>query len=437
LSLRHIATRPLLLAAAVAAGAASTGCADALHAFGPTDAEARVNAEQFFGGIAVRFDSITRDARYQRARTRFSGNFLAPSALYADTSLWSSRTATDRTLLSQGRFSGTSYDFSARPTVPMPTALGESRHRMTLINRDKGMYGWETQVDMALGPMRASMIEDVMTALVGSVGTRTEAQIRSDYTIAAAKSTNALGRAFSIEHLRVTPGADGARLVDLAIRVRPDLARPRFPRFAQFLEKYIATSAYDLALTDKRGAQWVLATAKENRLTVMLREIDGRFVPLQGPIRAIPDTLRLTGKASAHGAFATVHINAIDAEFVIVRSPTERAWRIRWNHEPQWDFPLSVNRFVSGPLRTPFQGDGVLFSLGFRDGPTGQLTLHREINGTFQETRLIRWMGSLAGSVFGDWEGPVEPEASRFIADAFFGLRDDATNLPMHKPPRP
>jgi hypothetical protein len=426
-----LVARRIVPAVALCAAIAATGCTEPLRAFGATEVEAKSHAEAMFASIGTRFDSVTRDAHDNRSRLRFAGNFLAPSGIFADTSVWTSSRENERTFVSHGKLNGRVYEFSARGNTPLPTVAGESRHHMTLISRGHDQYTWDTGVEMAMGPMRAASAEEIVTALVAS------AAAKPDWTTTSPRSTAAIGRGFAIQRLHATPAADGSQTVELELRLHPELLKPKFPRFGQFLEKFIGTSGFDLQLTDKRGAQWVLFAAKKNIITLKLREIGGHFAPLQGPIRPIPDSLRLVGSATAHGAFATVGINDIDGEFIITRTPNERAWTIRLDHEPRWDFPLSMNRLVSGPLRTPFQGEGVTYQIGFRDGANGQLIQHRAVKGTFQETRLIRWMGSLAGSVFSDWGGPVEPEANRFIADVFLGLRDDATAYFVAHPAAP
>jgi hypothetical protein len=135
--------------------------------------------------------------------------------------------------------------------------------------------------------------------------------------------------------------------------------------------------------------------------------------------------LLLGGSLYARGGWAGVEINRIAADFTLERTGARRGFTLRWRTPPQWGFPFSVDRLIAGSLRAPFEGEGVIVAFGVEDGPQGQLLLVRRLAGQFQESRLVRWMGALAGSVFGSWTGKVEPDANRFLQEAFAALRDD------------
>lgn len=408
---------------AVVCTAFAVGCGDVPSAFGPDASQARTNAAQFFGGLASSFAPSRYDAKYAAARTRISANFLAPDALWRDTTLWSTTVGTERQLHSRAWFTGTTYDQVAVPAMPaLPAALGESRHRIALAALGQGRFAWDARVEWALGPGRAAGYE----RLVGLLGLAATASPVSAWEAALPRSTRAVGRLVTVDTVRADRARDGTALVTYVIRFVPARAKASFPELSDFVERYIVRSAFDLALRDARGTRWMEAVAKEGVVRIRLRTAPtGALVPLVGAGTTLPDQLQLVGSLYARGGWAGVEINKIVADMTLQRAGTRRGLALHWRTEPSWGFPFSVDRLIAGSLRAPFEGDGVIVEFGVEDGAQGQLLLVRRLAGQFQESRLVRWMGSLAGSVFGSWTGRVEPDANRFLTEMFGALRED------------
>jgi hypothetical protein len=414
----------LVSAACVGAlGLGLAACGDVPTAFGPDAAQARTNATQLFGGLAASFAPSRYDAKYAAARQRFSANFLAPDALWRDTSLWSTTVGNERQLHSRAWFTGSTYDQVALPApAAPPVALGETRHRIALQSLGQGRFAWDARVEWALGPGRAAGFEQ----LVGLLGLAAGQAPVATWEAALPRTTRALSRLVTVDTARADRGRDGTQLVTYVLRFVPARARAGFPELADFVEKFIGRSAFDLALRDARGARWMEATAKAQVVRIRLRVApSGALVPLVGAGAALPDTLQLVGSLYARGGWAGVEITRIVADFVLQRAGGRRGLALRWHTEPEWGFPFSVDRLIAGSLRAPFEGEGVVVEFGVEDGAQGQLLLVRRLAGHFQESRLVRWMGSLAGSVFGSWTGRVEPDGNRFLTEMFAALRDD------------
>lgn len=409
------------LSAALQVGAA--GCGDVPGAFGTDAAQSRTNAAQVFGGLAASFAPSRYDAKYDAARQRFSANFLAPDALWRDTSLWSQTVGNERLLHSRAWFTGTTYTQVALPAAgPVPVALGETRHRIALASLGQGRFAWDARVEWALGPGRAAGFE----RLVGLLGLAAGHAPTAAWEAALPRTTRAVARLVTVDTVRADRARDGTMLVTYVLRFVPARARSAFPELADFVERFIGRSAFDLALRDARGARWLEATAREQVVRIRLRVApSGALVPLVGTGAALPDDLQLVGSIYARGGWAGVEINRIVADFQLQRSGARRGLAIRWRTEPEWGFPFSADRLIAGSLRAPFEGDGVIVEFGVEDGPQGQLLLVRRLSGRFQESRLVRWMGALAGSVFGSWTGRVEPDGNRFLSEMFGALRDD------------
>src|SRR5687768_11988679 len=234
---------------------AASGCRDVGPAFGPSIPTARANAEGLFGGIAQRFTNVQRNPKFAHARGRLGKHALTPSAIYSDTSVWTTMgTDATRTVNVDGEFSGNRYLFSARPGITRANEPGDSRHIMVLRKIDDDEFEWYTNVDIAAGSITGDDIANVISALLKSAEDRTPAAMRADYRESFPRATASLGRLLTLDTLKAVEDPDGATTITLGIRLRPDRIRATMPAFAAYLDKYAAESRYRTVITDKRGS---------------------------------------------------------------------------------------------------------------------------------------------------------------------------------------
>ena len=144
----------------------------------------------------------------------------------------------------------------------------------------------------------------------------------------------------------------------------------------------------------------------------------------------MPDTLQIHVDALARISFFTVGVTNMQGEFVHTSTARERGWTMHFAKEPEWHLPLITERLLRSPLRRPFEGKGVHFSLGFRTGPDNQTLLTREIDVTVRESAIMRFLGNLGFTAMSDFAGNVEDEESRFLAEAMAAFRADVAALP-------
>jgi hypothetical protein len=114
-------------------------------------------------------------------------------------------------------------------------------------------------------------------------------------------------------------------------------------------------------------------------------------------------------------------------ELVHVRhGETENSWVVTARREPQWDFPLAMARLIRAPLRRPFAGDGSLFRVGVRSDGSGQTVIVRQVRLTVQESAILRFLNSLSGAAFSEFEDRVDREENAWLRELFAGMRADA-----------
>jgi hypothetical protein len=215
------------------------------------------------------------------------------------------------------------------------------------------------------------------------------------------------------------------------------------PAFAAYVDKWIHPSKMALALTDPRGAdggargaRWLDLRLVDDRLTIRLRtRADGELLAIEGPARAMPDTVQLRTDARVHYLMFDVGVSALAGEMTAIRGPRERGWAVRWRRAPNWHLPLGVRHLVSGTLDRPFEQEGMLLRLSLRDGTPGQTQLARRFDVAIKESAIVRWLGGLGSKAMDDFAGRAEAEENRFTADLLFALRADLTaTLPTTAP---
>jgi hypothetical protein len=391
---------------------------------------ARSNAEQVFGGIAQRFTNVYRDPKFQAARGKLGKNALTPSAIFNDTSVWSSMGSDNtRTATVEGEYRNGRYTFTEKPTITQADAPGDARHTMILRRLSEDEFDWYTNVDIAMGGISAKDMQNVISALMKSAEHRSPAAIRADYSESFPRTVAALGRLFTLDSLQSTTDADGATTIYLGWKITPEKMRSAFPAFADYLNKYSKNSTARSVVFDKRGVRWLETTAENNYMTLKIRSINGHFAPFSGPIRPIPDELTLDSEFATRILIFNIGFRKLVGDVNVIDSEHEKGWFIRYTKEPDWRLPSAVSVFIKTPLRRPFKAPGAMFRLALQDSPGKQSILGRRTSATVQESAILRFLNRLSGTAMGDFVGKAEVEENRFSAEAFNAMRLDSRAL--------
>lgn len=419
-------TQALIVVTAFALAA----CRDIAPAFGPSIPAARANAEGLFGGIAQRFTNVQRNPKFTTARGKLGRHALTPSGIYNDTSVWTSVGADGTRVVNiDGEFGNNRYFFSARPSAPATDEPGDSRHLITLKKLSDDEFEWLTNVDITAGRISASDFANVISAMMRSAENRTPAAIRADYTASFPRTTASLGRLFSIETLTTVRDAEGATAITIGFRMSPGRIKATMPAFAAYLDKYAASSKYRSVVTDKRGGRWFEISGSDNLTTLKLRSINGRFAPLNGPVRPIPADLLITSDFSTKILLFTIGYRNLVGDMRVIDEPRERGWLIRFTREPEWRLPPAMGYLIKTPLRRPFKGSGAMFRIAIVDRPGAQTVIARRTMAVVEESAILRFINRLSGTAMGDFVGKTEIEENRFSAETFNAMRLDARGL--------
>jgi hypothetical protein len=405
---------------------AVVACRSPLSGFA-TGTGAVANVEQLFGALGARHADVARNGKYEYARLQIAKGALVPSKVFADTAVWTRQSDDVRLLETQGAFVNGKYSLVSRLDVPEPHRPADGRHAITLSRLSDNEFRWDTAVDFAIGSIRPTEVALVLSRLVSSAEGKTEREARADLAASAPRTSGALGQIFSLDSLQPTRLGDGSTAVTLVVGIHSDRLRRRFPAFGDYVRRYVDPLQYRVVVTDRGGTPFFEAVAADRVVTIRLRTRDGELAPLSGPARPMPDTLALLVDFKARIKHLGVGFHGLRMELAHVRhDASENSWVVTARREPEWDFPLATARLIRAPLRRPFAGEGSLFRIGVRGDGTGPTVIMRQIRLFVQESAILRFLNSLSGTAFSEFEDRVDREENAWLREVFAGMRADA-----------
>ena len=409
-----------------------SACRPGWDALGSTPAQAQANGVAFSDALHRRYVNVERAPFYAAARVRIGQRALAPTAIFDDTTVWTTRPdARTRVLSADGGVTPDGrYRFTPRPSVPSLDRLADSRHitQLTRLARE-GEYEWRTVVDFAVGSLSPTDWGTGFRGLLGSAEGRTDADLRADLRSTMPRTTAALGRMFALDSLRAQRLVDGSTLVHVRSTLHTERLTPQFPLYAKFVRKYVERSGFTLTFRDARNIRWMEIRLRDKAIDVRYRVLNGGLVPLEGAVRPMPETLQMSIDATTRFSIFTIGVRAMGGTLGFVRTPQERGWTIRIDKAPEWQLPLFAASMLRAPLRRPFEQGGITGRISFRQGTNGQTELAREFRFAVQESPVTRFLGGLGGSAFSEFDGAAEREENRFNAELFAAMRDDLRSL--------
>lgn len=403
-----------------------SGCRDSLTGFG-SGPGAVANVEQLFGALGARHADVARNDKYAYARLQIAKGALVPSRVFADSGVWTRSSGDVRLLETHGSWVDGRYALVSRIGVPAPQRPADGRHAITLSRLSNNEFRWDTTVDFAIGSIRPADVASVLEKLIASAEGKSEREARADLAAAAPRTSGALGQLFSLDSLLPRRLSDGSTAVTLVVGIHSDRLRRRFPAFGDYVRRYVDPLRYRVVVTDQGGTPFFEAVGGDRRLTVRLRTCGGELVPLSGTARPMPDTLALLVDFKAQVKRLGVGFRGLRMKLVHVRhDPSENTWVVTAHREPEWEFPLAMARLIRAPLRRPFAGEGSLFRIGVRGDGTGQTVIVRQIRLFVQESAILRFLNSLSGAAFSEFEDRVDREENAWLREVFAGMRSDA-----------
>jgi hypothetical protein len=377
--------------------------------------------------MSARHADVVRNPKYQYARLQIAKGALVPSRVFDDSAAWTGSSGAVRLLETQGASVGGKYVLNSRAGLVPPREPADGRHITTLSRMSSNEFRWDTNVDFAIGSIRPSDVAAVLSRFIASAEGKSDRDARADLLAAAARPAAALGQAFSLDSLGTTQLPDGSTEVTLVIAMRSDLLKKRYPAFGDYMRRYVDPARYRVVVSNRAGVRFFEASALDRLLTVHLRTHRGALVALAGAPIPLPDTLNLAVDFKARIKRLGVGFHGLQMELIHVRhDDTENSWAVTAKREPEWDFPLAMARLIRAPLRRPFAGEGSLFRLGVRGDGSGPTVIFRQARLFVQESAILRFLNSLSGTAFSDFEDRVDREENAWLREVFGAMRADA-----------
>jgi hypothetical protein len=350
-----------------------------------------------------------------------------PSRVFNDTAAWTGSSGAVRLLETQGAFVGGKYALNSRAGLTAPREPADGRHVTTLSRLSDSEFRWDTNVDFAIGSIRPADVAAVLSRFIASAEGKSSREAREDLLASSPRTAAALGHAFSLDSLGTAQLPDGSTAVTLVIAMRSDLLKKRYPAFGDYMRRYVDPARYRVVASNRAGVRFFEASAQDRVLTVHLRTRRGELVSLTGAAVPLPDTLNLLVDFKARIKRLGVGFHALQMDLVHVRrGDTENGWVVTARREPEWDFPLAMGRLIRAPLRRPFAGEGSLFRIGVRGDGSGQTVMFRQARLFVQESAILRFLNSLSGTAFSEFEDRVDREENAWLREVFGGMRLDA-----------
>lgn len=418
--------RRLVLSCVVAAGLASAvGCRDVALGLGETPERARRHTNELLTALARRFGPAEHDPALETLRPRLERAALVPSRVFDDPAVWPVRDGSRRSVGFDGGSETGRYRLALRATPRDLERPGDYRGRLELEQLGRGEYVWRIREELAAGTFSSLDLARAATALLRSAQDAPP-DARGLVRDSLPRSTTALGRLVSLDSLELAATETGARRVTLEASLHPEwAAHGRFSRYAAFLARHALPVVFSLAVEDEAGVRYWDFDFREGRLRLRLAVHDGRLVPLDGPLRRIPDSLRAHVELTTKTGLFRSGFRDLLAEVSLLRDGTSPGFVARFPHEPDWRLPFLVEPLLRGSLRRPFDGEGALLGYSLETAGGGTTRFERRYEVAVRESWILRWFGGVVGDAVSDFRRSAEAEADLFSWQALEALRQD------------
>jgi hypothetical protein len=404
------------------------GCREAARPLGSGPGGAAA-ADDLAVAIATRFGPIERGPAFDTARPKLARAALAPSRVFDEPDVWTTREADVRQLDLFGHRDGETYRLDMRPSAPPPEKAGDYRACLRLNRIEKGRFEWTMREELAVGPVRPADLADALTGLLRSAEGVSAEDARARAAQAFPRAAEVFSRLFRLETLELA-SEGGATAIRLGLRLDPDRMRETAPKYAAFLKKWAAPMRLSASATDASGAGWWSVDAADMLWTVRLRVRDGSLVPLEGAAdRRVPEELVVDVDYSTKAGPFTIGVRGLVVDVSLTRAAGEKGYVAHYRREPAWRLPFFIKPFLRGPLRYPFEGPGSSASYAVRESTDGPTELIREFRFRVRESWVVRWMGGRSNEAVSEFRKGAEAEADRYSQECLLALRDDVVTL--------
>ncbi len=408
-------------------GLGGSACKDTPAAFGSSRAVARTHADDLFTSLHRRFTNVDRSPEAAGTLARIDRAVFTPSQVFDDSVLWNVlRSDSVRVMMLTGHVAHDRYVVAQVNETAAPRELAASRDEIRLARVGHDQYEWSTFVDQVLGAVMPEDVGRIVSSMLAAPAATEETALHAVTAAAFPRSSEVLAKVFSVDSLQRTPSDDGTTLVNLVVGLHPDGLQAEYPAFATYLRTYLNPVRLRSVVRDAAGGEWFDLDLGANRLRMRFRsDRDGRLAPIEGPPRAMPDSLMLVSDFHTKVWLFSIGMTGLTSNVALTHTSQSLGAQLTFRQEPRWHLPLAVSHFVKGSLRRPFEGNGAQYRVAVSSADGNHTLLEREGDVTVQESMIMRWFGGIGAHAFREFSGPAEIQESAYLAAVFSALHDD------------
>ncbi len=420
--IRPLGNRAGSLAHAVAAAVVLV--ASVAKCLGPTPDAARQKVDDALASFELSSTNVWLSPKVAAAFKSLDQSMLVPSAIYADSSKWTAFGPDTRTLAVHGAFRDGRYEAEADSTAPVD--LGASRRIVRLQRTSRQQYRWTAIVEQALGSVAVEDIERVVRTILGEAAQMTGAAIRAAEASRYPRASAVLSRLFSLDSLTTKREALRTR-VRMVVGVHLARLAATYPHYATALRTTAEPTQVHSVATDDRNAEWLRVDFADGRFAMEIAATPaGHLAPLNGPPRAVPDSLILRMDYSTKmSSLFSVGVRGLVSRVALLDRPHIYGARLVFTQEPQWDFPLALDRLVTTTLARPFADSGGRYEILVTDTAGAQTEFQQSYAFNVEESPILRWLDRVNEQFNNAFSDSATADANAYFASLLAATRAD------------
>jgi hypothetical protein len=283
--------------------------------------------------------------------------------------------------------------------------------------------------ELAAGPVAPAELDRALTAAFLAAEAAPPGDLRARVREEMPRTTEHLGRLFTLESLSTAPAPGGGVLVDFETTLQADAFAAHAPRYGPYLKKYSTPLRVTASAEDAGGVRFWEAALADNRASLRLRVHGGGLAPLEGPPRPMPRELVVRVDASTRMGMFNVGLKDLVSDVTRTGGADDKRLVAAFRRRPDWQLPFLIEPFLAGSLRRPFEGEGSTLSYALEARPGSYTLLVREFRIVVKESWIVRWLGGLMSGAVSEFRRGAEAEADRYHGEVLLALRDDAVAL--------
>jgi hypothetical protein len=287
-------------------------------------------------------------------------------------------------------------------------------------------YRWTAIVQQALGSVEVEDIDRVVRTVLGEAAQMTGAAFRAAEASRYPRASAVLSRWFSLDSLTTSRDALRTR-VRLVVGVHLAQLASTYPHYATALRTTAEPTRIHAVATDDYNAEWLRVDFGDGRFAMEIAATPaGHLAPLSGPQRPLPDSLILRMDYSTKmSSLFSIGVRDLVSHVALLDRQHVYGARLVFTQEPQWDFPLALDRLVTTTLARPFADSGARYDILVTDTAGARTEFQQSYAFNVEESLILRWLDRVNAQHNNAFSDSATAEMNAYFASLLAALRAD------------